>query len=197
MTSAFSWQNSISLCPASFRIPRPSLPVMLGVSWLPTFAFQSPIMKRTSFLALYIGLIIIPIFHFPYDKNWGTDNLRDLPGVIQLVSGRIRIQAKLVDTPYYHPSNSWSTNSLGSNEQCHYSVDKCSLNICVHGVRWCETLIQQIGVSGSMLSIQYILLNRMGSEKDKLIPGWSKDAAVGMYNFFWSLGSHMGFPGRW
>ena len=25
MTSAFSWQNSISLCPASFRIPRPNL----------------------------------------------------------------------------------------------------------------------------------------------------------------------------
>ena len=49
MTSAFSWQNSISLCPASFRIPRPDLPVTPGVSWLPTFAFQSPIMKRTSF----------------------------------------------------------------------------------------------------------------------------------------------------
>ena len=27
MTSAFSWQNSISLCPASFRIQRPNLPV--------------------------------------------------------------------------------------------------------------------------------------------------------------------------
>ena len=27
MTSAFSWQNSISLCPASFCIPRPNLPV--------------------------------------------------------------------------------------------------------------------------------------------------------------------------
>ena len=26
MTSAFSWQNSISLCPASFCIPRPNLP---------------------------------------------------------------------------------------------------------------------------------------------------------------------------
>ena len=26
MTSVFSWQNSISLCPASFRIPRPNLP---------------------------------------------------------------------------------------------------------------------------------------------------------------------------
>ena len=50
MTSAFSWQNSISLCPASFCSPRPNLPITLGVSWLPTFEFQSPIMKRTSFL---------------------------------------------------------------------------------------------------------------------------------------------------
>ena len=49
MPSAFSWQNSISLCPASFRIPRPNLPITPGVSWPPTFAFQSPIMKRTSF----------------------------------------------------------------------------------------------------------------------------------------------------
>ena len=50
MTSAFSWQNSISLRLASFCIPRPNLPVTPGVSWLPTFAFQFPIMKRTSFL---------------------------------------------------------------------------------------------------------------------------------------------------
>ena len=49
MTSAFSWQNAISLCPASFCTPRPNLPVTPGVSLLPTFAFQSPIMKRTSF----------------------------------------------------------------------------------------------------------------------------------------------------
>ena len=40
----------LGLCPASFHIPRPNLPVTPGVSWLPTFAFQSPIMKRTSFL---------------------------------------------------------------------------------------------------------------------------------------------------
>ena len=32
MTSAFSWQNSISLCPASFHTPRPNLPVTPGVS---------------------------------------------------------------------------------------------------------------------------------------------------------------------
>ena len=50
MTSAFSWQNSISLCLASFCTPRQNLPVTPGVSWLPTFAFQSHIMKRTSFL---------------------------------------------------------------------------------------------------------------------------------------------------
>jgi len=37
---------------ASLRIPRPNLLVTPGVSWLPTFAFQSPIMKRTSFLGV-------------------------------------------------------------------------------------------------------------------------------------------------
>ena len=34
MTSAFSWQNSISLCPASFRTPRLNLLVTPGVSFL-------------------------------------------------------------------------------------------------------------------------------------------------------------------
>ena len=52
MTTAFSCQNSISFCPASFHTPRPNLPVTPRVSWLPTFAFQSPIMKRTSFLGV-------------------------------------------------------------------------------------------------------------------------------------------------
>ena len=49
MTSLFSWQNSVSFCLPSFCTPRPNLPVTLGVSWLPTFAFQSAVMKRTSF----------------------------------------------------------------------------------------------------------------------------------------------------
>ena len=44
--------NSASLCPASFCTPRPNMSVTPGVSWLPTFAFQSPIMKRTSFLGV-------------------------------------------------------------------------------------------------------------------------------------------------
>ena len=49
MTSAFSWQNSISLCPASFHIPRPNFPVTPGIFLLPTFAFQFPIMERIFF----------------------------------------------------------------------------------------------------------------------------------------------------
>ena len=49
MTSLFSWKNSINLCPASFRTPRPNFPVTPIVSLIPTFTFQSPIMKRTSF----------------------------------------------------------------------------------------------------------------------------------------------------
>ena len=48
MTSVVFWQNSVSLCPASFCISRPNLPVTPGNSWLPTFVFQSPMMKRTS-----------------------------------------------------------------------------------------------------------------------------------------------------
>ena len=56
MTSAFSWQNSISLWPASFCTPRPNFPFNPGVSWLPTFAFQSPVMKRTSFLVGEISI---------------------------------------------------------------------------------------------------------------------------------------------
>ena len=51
MTSAFSWQNFISLCPASFCHPRSNLTVSPGISLLPTFAFQSPIMKRIFFEA--------------------------------------------------------------------------------------------------------------------------------------------------
>ena len=58
MSNVFSWQNSISLCPASFCTPRPNLPVTPCFSWLPTFAFQSPIMKRTSFGVLVLeGLV--------------------------------------------------------------------------------------------------------------------------------------------
>ena len=61
MTSTFSWQNSVSLCLASFCTPKPKLPVTPGISWLPTITFQSPMMSRTSFfffLVLVLGSLV-------------------------------------------------------------------------------------------------------------------------------------------
>ena len=42
----------VSLCPASFCTPRPNLPVTAVISWLPTFAFLFPIMRRVSLLGV-------------------------------------------------------------------------------------------------------------------------------------------------
>jgi len=55
-TNMFSGQNSVSLCSASFFCtPASNLPVILGIClWLPTFAFQSHIMKRTSFFLVLV-----------------------------------------------------------------------------------------------------------------------------------------------
>ena len=58
MTSAFSWQNTISLCPASFCTPTQKLPVTPGISWLPTFAFQSPIWKGHLFWVLVLDVFV-------------------------------------------------------------------------------------------------------------------------------------------
>ena len=52
--SVSSLGKTVSLCPASFCIPRPNLTVTSSISWLPTFAFQFPMMKRTSFLVLVL-----------------------------------------------------------------------------------------------------------------------------------------------
>ena len=52
MTSAFSWQNSASLCLLRF-VFQGQICLLLQVSLdFPTFAFQSPMMKRTSFLGV-------------------------------------------------------------------------------------------------------------------------------------------------
>jgi len=47
-----SLSKTANFCPASFCIPKPNLPVTPGISWFPIFAFQFPLMKRTSFLAV-------------------------------------------------------------------------------------------------------------------------------------------------
>ena len=43
-------------CP-SFSTPRPNLPATPDASWLPTFAFQSPLVKRTSFWGILKGFV--------------------------------------------------------------------------------------------------------------------------------------------
>ena len=58
MASAFSWQNSVSLCPASFCTPRPILPVTPSYLLTSNFAVQSPIVKRTSFLRLVLESLL-------------------------------------------------------------------------------------------------------------------------------------------
>ena len=81
MSSAFSWQNSVSLCPASFCTPRPNLLVNPGISRLPTFALQSPMMKRTSLFVCFwcqfqkVLQVFIEPFNFSFFSitGWGID----------------------------------------------------------------------------------------------------------------------------
>ena len=51
MTSVFSWQNSVSLCPASFCTPRPNLPVTPGISWTSYFCIPIPYNEKETSLA--------------------------------------------------------------------------------------------------------------------------------------------------
>jgi len=58
MTNAFSWWNSVSLCPASFCTPMPNLPVTPDISWLSTFAFRGgSALKESTYNAGDVGLI--------------------------------------------------------------------------------------------------------------------------------------------
>ena len=88
MTRAFSQQNSVSLCPTSFCTPRTNLPVTPGISRLPTFAFQSPMMKRTCFFgvssrrsyrSLYNGSTSASLTLVVGAQTWITVILNGLP----------------------------------------------------------------------------------------------------------------------
>ena len=49
-----SFGKTLCFCPASSCTLRPNLPVISGVFWVSTFAFLSPVMKRTSFLCVLV-----------------------------------------------------------------------------------------------------------------------------------------------
>ena len=67
--------KAVSLCPVSFCTPRPNLPVTPGTSWLPTFVFQSPIIKGHVFWLLVleglVGLHRTIQFQLPWHSGWG------------------------------------------------------------------------------------------------------------------------------
>ena len=52
----------------------PNFPANLGISWIPNFAFHSPVMKGTSFLVLFlkgvVGLHKLVIFSFASISGW-------------------------------------------------------------------------------------------------------------------------------
>ena len=55
----YSLGKTFSLCPATFCSPGPNLPVTPTVSWLPTFAFQSPMMKMSLKFYYFIFKILL------------------------------------------------------------------------------------------------------------------------------------------
>ena len=87
--------------PASFCISRPNFPVTPGISWFPTFAFQSPIMKRTSFGGLVLeGLVAAKSLQScltlcdPIDGSPGSA----IPGILQ---------ARILEWVAISCSNAW------------------------------------------------------------------------------------------
>ena len=63
-----SLSKTVSFCLASFCTPWPNLPVTPGISWLHTFAFQSPMIKRTHFFCVSCrkGLVGHQEFNFTF-----------------------------------------------------------------------------------------------------------------------------------
>ena len=75
MTSVFSCQNSVSLCPASFCTPGQTGLLPQVISWLPTFAFQSPMMIFFGCQFQKVLYIFIEPFRFSFFNiiGWGID----------------------------------------------------------------------------------------------------------------------------
>ena len=87
MTSAFSWQNSISFCPPSFCTPRPNLPVTSGVWMVWDWMFRCWMVclgnKQRSFCRFWECLQVLHIgffcwlwwlLHFFYVKHKSKNN---------------------------------------------------------------------------------------------------------------------------
>ena len=72
-TSAFSWPNSISLCPSSFCTPRPNLPVTPGLL-NSCFYIPVPYDEKDIFSLVLVLEVFIELFNFHFSLSyWGID----------------------------------------------------------------------------------------------------------------------------
>ena len=76
--------------------PRPNLPVTPGISWLPTFAFQSTVMKKTS-----CNVFIEP-FNFSFFSITGRDIDLDYHGVEWFALETNRDHSVIFETAHKH-----------------------------------------------------------------------------------------------
>ena len=92
-----------------FCTSRPNLPITSDISWVPTFAFQTPIMKRTSFLGVSsrrsCRSFIEPFnFSFFSISGWGIDlDYSDTENVLSWKQTKIILFLRL------HPSTAFWT----------------------------------------------------------------------------------------
>ena len=146
MTSAFSWQNSVSLCPASFCTPRPNLTVILGICWLPTFAFWSQWWKGhlSSFLVLIledlIGLHRTGQLQLLWHQ-WLGHRLGITVMLIERVRGRLNEFGMNIFTLWYikQVNNKHLLYSRGNYIQ---SVNNAAMKTgCLHGLQLCHGVV--------------------------------------------------------
>ena len=147
MTSAFSWQNSVSLCPASFRIPRPNLHVTPGVSCLPTIAFQSPIMKKTPLFWCQFQNVLqvfIEPFNFSFFSITGQGIDLDYCDIKWFALERTEI---ILSFLRLHPSTAFQTLLLTMMDTPFLLRDSCPQQ----QIKWVSELNSPIPVHFSLL----------------------------------------------
>ena len=76
MISVFSWQNSVSLCPASFRTPRSNLPVTPGYLWTSYICIPIPCDEKGIYFWCQFQKVLqafIELFYFSFFgiSGWG------------------------------------------------------------------------------------------------------------------------------
>ena len=133
----------------TFHTPRPNLSVTPAVSWSPTFAFQSPILKRTSYYCVYyngkfwntsLQILIVLIHSFMYwfrilgfrNQLWSGSHSPDLSIISILLTDMFFCQEI--------PQKVW-------NEVILYLIQYNFCALWGWGWGWCGSIAQEDGGS--------------------------------------------------